>query len=330
MARDQYVKTVDEIWASSSNANANLNVREGETALVFEDGWEETYGAAGGAKSTRSQFNYFNRLTSAMAKEINENGCLLEWDATIAYTTRARVIGSNGVEYKAVQASTGEDPVADSSNTNWTRMIPVPPAMTNASESQFGVVRYATSAEVNAGTSPDRVGSIANISSMINAVVSGRLLPATHGTSGQFLRHDGTYADLPSSNLPDASTTTKGVVELATQAEAQAGNSSNVVPTVERVTQQVNTMIPMSQRLPAADGTSGQFLGHEGDYLDLPVASTTQQGVATLATAAQVEGGQANRVVTGSVLPIRKVVTYTPTQDVVAVNVAGTLHLKTE
>lgn len=329
MPRDNRVVTIDEVWASSVNAEATLAVRPGENALVFEDGYEEPYSQNSGSKMTRAQLNYFLRLVTAAVVEFNQYGCLTEWDAAIAYNANARVIGSDGTEYKAAQASTGADPVGDD-GTNWTRMITPAATVPEANTTRQGTVQYATAGEAGAGTRTDRVASLANIASMIAAAVTGRLLPATQGTAGQVVGHDGTYVDLPTVVFPAATTTARGGVELATQAEAVAGTSNTVVPTVQRTSQLVDARIPATQRLPAANGAAGTFLAGDKTFQAPPTASQTAAGVVEYATAAEVEGANTDRAVTPSVMPIRKVQTYTATQNIAAVGVAGTLHLKAQ
>lgn len=389
-----------EVWASSTQAEADVDARTGEATLVFEDGYEETYSQNAGAKPTRRQTNWMYRLLTALTKEINEGGAMLEWDSSIDYTAAAHVVGTDGHAYRAVQASTNQDPVADTSNTHWRRLVPDAAAVPEANTTRHGTVRYATTAEAGAGTRTDRVGSLANITSMINAAVSGRLLPTTDGSAGQFLGHDGTYRDLPAGTgpattaalgtvryataaqvgagtatdrvgsianitsmisaavsgrllpttdgsvgeflahdgvyrtppppvLPLSTEVSTGVVRRATQAEAQGGTDNTAVLTSARASQLVDARIPPNQRLPAT-GAAGQFLRHDGTYGVLPTATATAAGLTEYATTAEVESSSAVRSMTPSVLPIKKVVTYTATQDVTAANVAGTLHLKAE
>ena len=244
MPRNQFVKAITQIWASSPQAEANLNVRTGETPITFTDGYEETYAEYDGAKKTREQENYFNRLSTAMADETNRKGKLLDWDATSSYDHTAYVTGSDGIPYISVQDSTNVDPTTDSDNSHWTRLVPVATAVPQATETVSGTVERASNSEADAGTDDTRYMTPADTRRVADARVgalapASRLLPATDGTAGQFLGHDGEYADIPAT--ADASTTVKGITENATTAEVQSGESDKSVTPSEMPIRRVYT-----------------------------------------------------------------------------------------
>ena len=244
MARNDNVKTIAQIWASSPQAEANLNVRQGESPIVFTDGYEETYAENDGQKKTREQENWFNRLLTSIAVEINTRGVGLEWDSTIGYVHPALIIGSDAVVYLSVQDSTNVDPTTDSDNSHWTRLVPVAVAVPQATESVSGTVERASNSEADTGTDDTRYMTPADTRRVADARVgalapASRLLPATDGTAGQFLGHDGEYANLPAQ--PDASATVKGITEYATTAEVQSGESDKSVTPSELPIRRVYT-----------------------------------------------------------------------------------------
>ena len=331
MARDSDVVAITMKWASSPSADANLNVRPGEAVLVFEDGYEEHYSLNDGSKPTRAQFNYFFRALTGFIREGNTKGILLDWDASIAYTHTAYVTGSNGIPYMSVQGSTNVDPTTDADSSHWTRLVPVQVATPSASESTSGVVRYGTDSDQQTGTATNRVLSIKRIVDLINRLIpSSRLLPSNDGASGTFLGHDKTFRTLPTAT--DATDSVKGVVELSDQSQADTGTDTATAMTpalVKRVAdaRAAAATVPPSRQLPAANGASGTFLGHDKTFRALPSASTAIAGVSELAIEQEVTDGVTNRVVTPSVLPIRQLITYTSGSTPTAANKANTLHL---
>ena len=199
MARDDYIQSVNTtgIWASSNDADANLNVRPGEPDLVFEDGYEENYSEVGGANPTRSQHNYLFRIGTAVADFINRRGVGQTWRSSQAYDAGADIVGSDGNEYKAVQASTGVDPVSDSDSSHWVRRVPDAVVVPSATMQVSGTVQIATQAQADAGTNAD----VAMPPDLTRRVADARARLAA----------------------PDATNTVKGIIEIASDAEATAG-----------------------------------------------------------------------------------------------------------
>jgi hypothetical protein len=61
--------------------------------------------------------NWWQNQTDQALEEIEQLG-VQTWSAFTAYRQNALALGSNGTQYKAVQATTGDDPTADD-GTNW-------------------------------------------------------------------------------------------------------------------------------------------------------------------------------------------------------------------
>ena len=330
MARDADILSIVAIWASSQNADKNLDVRPGEAPLVFADGYEEPYSQNDGSKPTRAQMNQFVNWITKLAAELNK-GTYPQWAAAATYVHPTWCIGSNGTPYLSVQASTNVDPTTDTDNSHWVKFVPDAVVIPNASESVFGTVRLGTDDDQQTGTATDRVLSIKRIVDLISRLIpSSRLLPSNNGASGTFLGHDKTFRTLPTAT--DATDSVKGVVELSDQSQADTGTDTATAMTpalVKRVAdaRAAAATVPPSRQLPAANGASGTFLGHDKTFRALPTASTVIAGVSELAIEQEVTDGVTNRVVTPSVLPIRQIITYASGSTPTAANKANTIHL---
>ena len=330
MARDEYIQSVNTtgIFASSNDADANLNVRPGEPALVFEDGYEETYSEGDGAKPTRAQHNYLFRIGTAVADLANRLGLSQPWRATQAYDANAFVRGSDGKYYAAVQASTGVDPTTDSDSSHWLIVNPDVVATPSATTSQAGTVRLATDSEVTSSSATDVVASLANIVSIINRLIPGsRLLPPNDGATDTFLAGDKTFRTLPTAAA--ATEAVAGVLRLATSAEAS--NASDVdaamPPDLVRSVADARALLRAPDATNARKGiieiaddteaTAGTLEDKAINPKQLndatPDASTTAEGLVQLATTTDIESATANRAVTPNVMPLHKITTFTGT-----------------
>ena len=230
------------IWASSPQANANLNARPGESPLVVADGYEEPYSSNGGNKPTREQYNYNIRLAWAVANAIATHGHGEEWDNEVPYDHPAIVLaGSRPDAYISVQDSTGVDPAADSDASHWRRLVPDMVAVPNASTTRAGIAVKATQADADAGTDANdymtpvlsrRVADARAALRAPNATETRRgiaeLATVAEATAGTDTVRVVTPAGL-AARTPAASTTAAGLAEFATAAETQAASDSRVV-----------------------------------------------------------------------------------------------------
>lgn len=73
--------------------------------LVIKDGWPLSYSTPGGKNPQRLQFNQLYKNLFALAKEINQKGPFLEYDATIDYAINAVITATDSNQYRALAAN---------------------------------------------------------------------------------------------------------------------------------------------------------------------------------------------------------------------------------
>lgn len=112
MARDNN-GIITSVFASSGDTQSPE-----AAGLTTAEGWPVQYSQPGGPKPQRTVFNFLYRALFALGVDVNKMGACLDWNASIAYNQYARVNGSDGVLYRAVQANTGNNPVGDD-GTYW-------------------------------------------------------------------------------------------------------------------------------------------------------------------------------------------------------------------
>ena len=225
MARDTDALKIEK-WAASGD------VQDPEDGGVDRaTGWDATHSQPGGSLPKREHFNQILRELTAQGVEVNVHG-LLEWDSRISYVHPALVFGSDDNPYISLVNSTNVDPVTDSAGTTW-KVYGIQEATPDASTTVKGVVELATAAETQTGTDATRAVTPAGLAS----------LAATEGRAGLVERASQSEADtgtdtsrymtpahvkrrIDQEATPDATTTVKGKVELATNTETQTGTDS--------------------------------------------------------------------------------------------------------
>ena len=105
-------------WAGASGANLTALASAAGGALTVPNGLPTTFDADRYIES--GIFNQLINLLWDFGIDVGGIG-ILEWHTDQTYRIYARVIGSDGNIYKAVQENTGQDPTTDTSNTYWTR-----------------------------------------------------------------------------------------------------------------------------------------------------------------------------------------------------------------
>ena len=149
MPRDADALLAVAKWA----ANGDVATPE-EAGLVRTTGWPATYSATGGPRPQRELFNQMFRELYGWASEVNHHGALC-WDASVAYPSGAFTYGSDARVYRAVAATTGDDPV-DDDGSNWRPLVEEVGSTTrNASAERLGVVELATRGQARAGARDD-------------------------------------------------------------------------------------------------------------------------------------------------------------------------------
>ena len=197
----------------------------------------------------------------------------------IATSAASRFNGVN-VRFVLVRTTTAEalvkdDPVTIAIADPWELIAAkgdkgdsVPQIIPIASETAAGVVERATDAEAAAGTDIERFTNSRQLKQRIDAAPYS---PNTHDHDARYSQinhlHDGRY--LQSYTPPIADTTTLGIVEKATRAEADAGTDTSRYMTPMLVQRRIDATAP-------------------GAVVD---ASTTQKGIVERATDTEASGG---------------------------------------
>jgi len=123
-------------FAQAGNKTAVPDALQPDGSISYTEGWSPDYERPNtdpdykpiGREQTNQMF--FD-ITEAMGLVQREG--ILFWDATFAYSQYARVVGSDGVLYRAVIANTGNNPVGDDgtywieqAKESWTGLIESP------------------------------------------------------------------------------------------------------------------------------------------------------------------------------------------------------------
>ena len=95
---------VAEIWADNGDTAA--------PPVTFDEGWPLNYSQTGGAKPSRTGFNFLFKELYSMGKDISQFGGSLPYSATIDFEVDA-IITSAGVLYIALQANGPASAVKD-------------------------------------------------------------------------------------------------------------------------------------------------------------------------------------------------------------------------
>ncbi|OUO51676.1 hypothetical protein B5F76_09330, partial [Desulfovibrio sp. An276] len=100
---------------------------EGTSALSYQSGWPARSATALSAGGVPPQREYFNAVNKLLSQHVffQQSGSLYQWNNQNNYLQGAHILGANGKEYVAVQASGpdsggAQDPTQDTEGTYWT------------------------------------------------------------------------------------------------------------------------------------------------------------------------------------------------------------------
>ena len=100
---------------------------EGTSALSYQSGWPARSATALSAGGIPPQREYFNAVNKLLSQHVffQQSGSLYQWNNQNNYLQGAHILGSDGKEYVAVQASGpdsggAQDPTQDTEGTYWT------------------------------------------------------------------------------------------------------------------------------------------------------------------------------------------------------------------
>lgn len=162
-------------WASTGQRStpAELNI-------PVSEGFDEEFSERGGEYPPRRLFNQRWYAEDSLVLELNKG--VMEWAATIAYVQHDWVKGSDGRAYACKLANTGNDPVAQGSETYWQPLINTPdgtlqaPTPLSATQTRQGVIEIATNAETRAGIESLKAVSPAGLHSRTATQISTGLI----------------------------------------------------------------------------------------------------------------------------------------------------------
>ena len=242
MARRPAGLLVEE-WAETAGTKETPESQ----GLVRTEGWPDPYSV-----DQFPQLGVFNQMWrefSAALVDIAEHG-ILEWDAAQDFLHPSHCTGSDGRTYQSVQASTGEDPVTDAANVYWRPLIATP----------NGNMAAATAAQVEAGASTSLFMAPARfLAGLFKAAPNARWRAAAAryglvriGTQAEI---DGGSADrvptgatlqaaIPTGTVVvNSSTSQRGIIRTATQAEGDNGVASSPAMTPALVQRKIDSLV---------------------------------------------------------------------------------------
>ena len=199
-------------------------------------GYDVSYEQVGGNRPPRQVFNWFWRLLTSLAREVNQRG-LLEWNNTIDYEHPAAVLGSNGTIYTS-RSDSGPgsggavDPVGLTGSTRWRSASGTTPP--NATTGQRGIVELAENSEVRTGSDTSRAVTPAGLSSRTATTTRTGILSlattslADAGTNTTTIMTPALVTRVVGlgPTPPNATIGQRGIVELAEDSEVRTGTDS--------------------------------------------------------------------------------------------------------
>ena len=278
MARDSDALRIRK-WAASGRVATPES-----QGLVRSEGWPDSYSAAMGDVPKLEVFNQIVREITAALVEINEHGLLI-WDTSITYEHPAFVVGSDSRIYASVSAdvaTASQDPTTDSARTYWK------PLLMQASTEVRGIVELATNNETTTGTDTERAVTPAGARAAGDARYA--LIGHNHDDRYSLLGHNHNSDYLPIGYSPPTATTTqRGIVELATTTEAATGTDTerSITPAGLQAALDLVTSMPGPQGDPGPRGPTGL----KGDTGSQGETGTTGLQGATGATGAKGDTG---------------------------------------
>ena len=199
-------------------------------------GYDVSYEQVGGNRPPRQVFNWFWRLLTSLAREVNQRG-LLEWNNTIDYEHPAAVMGSNGSIYTSrFDSGPGSggavDPVGLTGSTRWRSAQGTTPP--NATTGQRGIVELAENSEVRTGSDTSRAVTPAGLDSRTATTARTGILSlattslADAGTNTTTIMTPALVTRVVGlgPTPPNATIGQRGIVELAEDSEVRTGTDS--------------------------------------------------------------------------------------------------------
>ena len=286
MARDTDALKIRK-WADSGDRidpdDSSLNPR-----LSRSLGWPASFSQADGNAPRREVFNQIICEMTAIAHELNTRG-MLEYDERQSYTHPAVVMRpADGMIFISKRDNTptsnrGGPPATDATNSNenanWKSVIAfvdIPDAVTppqTATTARRGLIEIATNSEVDAGTDTSRAVTPAGVDRRIDALETSLQAWANNR-----------FPTSAGSTVVDASTTAKGIIEIATDSEVDTGTDTARATTPAGVQRRIAALQTALQAW-----ANGRFA--LAGSLTVPTATTSRRGTVELATNSEATTG---------------------------------------
>jgi hypothetical protein len=157
-----------------------------------------------------------------------------------------------------------------------------------------GIMRPSSDAEVAAGTSTETAVTPKQLKALANTIPDGESIPDL-SDKGEPYGYAGLDANakVPAANLPEATTTIKGIVRLSTDAEVTDGTDTETAVSPKQLKDSLPDMsnFPDMSDKGQANGYAGLDANAKVPAANLPEATTTVKGIVRLSTDAEVEDG---------------------------------------
>lgn len=167
-----------------------------------------------------------------------------------------------------------------------------PVTVADASTAVKGIVQLATEAETLAGENSSKAVVPITLKKALDnkvSVVDGKGL-----STNDYTNEDKTKVNNALTSVPDATTSIKGVVQLATDAEVGTGTNTTkaVTPSGLKTALDEKVNVEQGKGLSTNDYTTEDKNKVASAITELPTATTTRQGIIEVATGAEVAAGE--------------------------------------
>lgn len=235
--------------------------------------------------------NYLQNRNDTFLKHINEAG-IVEWDALTAYTAnKSYVQGSDGVIYKALTNTTGNNPV--SSPTQWVKAILTPAEIEAIRVQMVGyrdaAATSASNAATSAGTATTSAGNASSSATAASGSATSAANSATAADGSKIAAAASANAAANSATNSGNSATASQNARLAAEAEADAAEASAIAA--------ANSA---SLALTRANAASTSATNANNSALAAAGSVTTAQGHATTAGTRATEAASSALAAAGS------------------------------
>ena len=286
------VKAVADTKAAVSHSHAASDITSGTVAtarLGSGTASSSTYLRGDQTWATVTGSGSLSGLTDVTVTSVAAND-YLHWDVSTSRWINGQINTSHITAGTMATARLGSGTADNTKYLRGDQVWATIPATPDASDTVKGLVELATTAEATTGTDTARAVTPAGLKTVADTkaalshthaatdIASGTVATARLGSgtasSTTYLRGDNTWATPPGGTPSDASDTVKGIVELATDAEAVTGTDTVRAVTPANVAAVVAVTRARYSAVNAQTGTTyAPVLSDEGKLVTLSNAS---------------------------------------------------------